>query len=488
MLLTLRVPIADLRGLAHDETVARSVVLPGAWATGSFVRGFGPITARPKPPAEPWLYEEAYADLGRTLTFEQRDLEAMSDMSPEYSVQKIRKRAWMALPCSTAMIDVDVALQLGPRHGSADRRRETGTFSVSDLKRVVQAAASLSVRVGPVSAGSSATLLRAGKALAERYDSHTSTGPSAHRLVRAGRSVAVLEAPGLKPENVTGRADRFGVSMTSFTLPITGGGQLRTHVIWDADGTAENRKRIREARIHILRLQSVREFLRFLATSSRDENVLARDPSDGGYEALQRALLSCVRIADRNAKVGHVDPAAILNATFPHERIFDDDLEILLKRTLGNMRPKVPAEAQAFISGERKRVFEPDAVATTRESIVNNYEVKANYVGVIGDNSTIENLVVGVKGRTISIGGHPVAIDALLKELHTLRDVAANETSDESQARVREIENVERAVESGDNTGALKSLRRLGGWALTSTNALGLAVAASAVSHALGMS
>lgn len=488
MLLTSRLPIADLRGLARDETIVRSVVLPAVWSTGAFVRGFGPVTARPNRPVEPWLYEEAYADLSRTVTFSQPGLENYNQALPDYSVQKIRKRAWMALPHSTAMFDVDVALQLGPRHGSPDRRRETGTFSVSDLKKVVQAAAALSVRIGPVNTGSSASLLRAGKALAERYNFHTSAGSPPRQLVRAGTSVAVLEAPGLRPADEKARTNRFGVAMTSFTIPVIGGGQLRTHVLWDTEGTADNRKRIREARIHILRLQSIREFLRFLASMSRDETLLASKPSHAGYDPLQRTLLSCIRIADRNALEGHIDPEAILNAAFPHERIFENDLEILLKRTLAGMRPKVPAEAQAFIYGEKQRVVSPDVKPRSQESVVHNYHITANNIGAVGDNAKIKNLKVGTEGRMLEIGGQSVAVGPLLEELRKLDATATNDDSLEATECSERIRSIEASLEAGDDEGAVASLRKLGRWAMSSSNTLGLTIVASAVTYALGLS
>lgn len=487
MLLTIRSPIADLRGFANQDRLSRSVVLPGSWATGTFVRGLGPVTARHTSPVEPWAYEGAYADLSRAVAFSGDSVAAFDREFPAHHIQRARKRAWMALHDSTALLDVDIALQLA---ASAEGRKHTysrGLFSVQLLTQAVAMAASLEVRVETDEHSKMFRLLEVGKPLARRYDVQTSSTRTASSSTRAGRALAVLEAPGLAPDDlseasVTG-VDRAGVQLTSFTANVRGGGQLRTHLLWAPTPSAIQRRRIREIRIHLLRLHSTREFLRCLATSSNWADPLAGKRSKDGFQALQRTLLSCVRLAEGESRAGHHQPASVLEAAFPGERLFDDDLMVLLNRTLDAMRPKVRTEIDAYRQREQERLDVVAAGGREKGTTVNTFNIKAKTIGLVGDQAQIERLEVKPRGDVITINGAEISRSRLQDEIDELRLAAAGR---EPEAEHR-LAAASASLVKGSDSGVARHLRHAGRWAFNTATELGLNVASSAISHSMGL-
>ena len=119
---------------------------------------------------------------------------------------------------------------------------------------------------------------------------------------------------------------------------------------------------------------------------------------------------------------------------------------------------------------------------------MHNYHITANNIGAVGDNAKIKNLKVGTEGRILEIGGQSVAVGPLLEELRKLDTTATNDDSLEATECSERIRSIEASLEAGDDEGAVASLRKLGRWAMSSSNTLGLTIVASAVTYALGLS
>lgn len=504
--MTFRLPIADARGFSSNPDVAQSVRLPVAWDQGQFVRGFGEITRRPAGTVGPWSHEAAFADLARTLLFDNAPIEAFNRKFPDLSVLKIRKRAWMALPDSSALIDVDVALQVAPQGARRRNYPRRGQFSMVEISHAVAQAAALPVRVR--SAGRSVDpvrLLMAGSPLASRFAFHTSASESSTAgIVRAGRTTVVLEAPGQIPCDANNfRSEQLsvsGINLVSFDVRVDGGGDVRCHVLWDQSGSKGNRKKIRELRIHILRLHSIHELMRHLASSVVTSSKAEISDAEGtpGFDALQQTLLSCVRTVLSRERPGGARPEAILDTAFFAQNFNERNLTNLLDRTISAMRPKVRNAIVAFHESEEQRqrdnaeadlqrqLQQKPTVIVERLEFVTKYVVSGN-IGAVGDNAQARNNVIGGAPTDFLIGETKISRELLMAELRALREslVVSNQANVDED--VRAVASAELELRNGQDSAATNSLRKVANWAVDAATAIGAGVAATAIAAASGL-
>lgn len=370
MLVTLRVPISDARGFSADPAIAESVVLPRGWAEGDFVRGVGRITRRPSGIVEPWSFESAFAN-GRHLLTVPPESVMMFARERRAVVEAVRKRAWQALEGSSALLDLDVAFQIRPL---AARDGETAHWNHeragSDVSLDVGLLAGLPVRIRPDQPGTTRRLITTGSQLAARYATATSSAPGSGRLVGAGRIAAVVEAAGVTVADDFADHQTAGlgrIRLTSLDVPVTGGGLIRCHVLSSASTSTGDRKRIRELRIHILRLHSIFELMRFLTSQAVAGASAGIADAQGtpAYDRLQQTLLACARTVRTEARPGRADGELLLDTAFFARRLVDTDLRNMLTKVLTAARPKVRAEVEELLENERVR----NAATATRPEI-----------------------------------------------------------------------------------------------------------------------
>lgn len=381
MLVTLRVPLSDARRFSADPAVADSVVLP-AWAEGAFLRGVGRISQRPGGIVEPWPFEASFADGVRMLTVPPDEVLRFSH-NQGMRVEAVRKRAWQALNGSTALLDLDLAFQIRP---APIEDAPTSYWAYACAGRAladgVGALASTCVRIR----GENVTrrLITSGPKLADRYAAMTSSAAGGSRsLVGAGRIAAVVEAAGVTVDGDLTQVHqtlKLGrITLTSLDVSVPGGGDVRCHLLHTASRSTADRKRIRELRIHILRLHSIFELMRFLTGPTISAAAIADTPGSPAFDRLQKTILECVRIVRTDKKPGGADAGDLLDTSLFARRLVDVNLQTMLSRMLAAARPRVRREVEAVLAAER-----------AQEGAESKYkiEVYGGVVGTIGDQGT----------------------------------------------------------------------------------------------------
>jgi hypothetical protein len=505
MLATYRVPVSDARGLAADHELASSVVLPAAWAQGDFVRGVGEVTRRLGGAVEPWAFESAYADARRMLSVSSEAVRRFNLGAGGHRIQSIRKRAWMALPASRALIDFDIALQLTSSGATGVHGRQEDATSLAGLADVIALGASLPVHLRSDPPAVTRSLLTLGKPLAAHFAQRTSAVSDGARLVSAGRITAVVEAPGInihtdgaiRSEQLEG--GRIRLASTNVAVP--GGGSLRCHVLWSTTRSKGDRKRIRELRIHILRLHSIFELMRFLCSHIVIESM-ADVVGSIGFDQLQQTLLSCVRVVRTRQSPGDTGAGRVLDTAFFSKSFVDRDLELMLARALGAMRPKVRNEVEEFLASERRRAAY-DLIASRQrerleaETIImvqgdynqgNKYVVSGTVVGPVGDNATVQGNVIGDPGQTITIGCRTFASSDLASELQQLRvELSKSQPPDGVDVEVP-LRDAEHEAARGNASGVVAALKKLGAWVIGVGERIGVPLATAAIQASIGLS
>jgi hypothetical protein len=266
MLAVLRVPVLDFRPFAANEELYPGVRLPRTWADGEFVRGVGVIHRRPKHAVSDWPSERTFADFRNTVRFPARSVEDLNNRLHATRVRSFHRRLWHALPDVDCLFDYDFGAPFEYLRGGVP------DGSLSSLLEAPTLFATLPVMVGADGRDTGSlpgpTLLRAGRRLAGHFAQLTAV-PAVRELsrgmVRAGRPVLAVEAPARIPALDLGlRVERYPIAdleLLSFMLPVPGARPLRCYVISSRDGSSSTRRRIRELRVHVLRLHSIDQFL-----------------------------------------------------------------------------------------------------------------------------------------------------------------------------------------------------------------------------------
>jgi hypothetical protein len=307
MLLVYRMPLLDFRPFAADEAQHSSVRLPSAWEEGEFVRGVGVIRRRPKRSVSDWPAERTYADFGKMLRFQPKATEDLNRNIRHAHILRIQRRLWNALPGTDCLFDFDVSFPFRI-HALSARSAAARTYSLARISRIPMALCSASVSVDQKASGTGGTtvpLLESGHRIATRFSRETAgkgTALIGHGLVHDGQPVLVIEAPGLSLRIDIGiPVDRCWVKeveLLSFILPGSAVPPLRCYVLMSAVDSPDARSRIREARVHILRMHSIQQFMLGLVAqvrqAGREGSLLAAEPS-APYDRLQNAISILIR-------------------------------------------------------------------------------------------------------------------------------------------------------------------------------------------------
>ena len=264
VLLTLRVPVVDLRPFCRPD-YPQGVRLPATWSEDEdFVRYFGPVTKRLRGPVDPWASERAFCRYDRVLRFPPSYPALLSHAYSGSSVLWDKRRLY---PATTRNDLFHVDLQFAGRsgvflseqvHRFADivRRKSIWSHSLTPFsacrRRTVGLGASIEQpvgRLGPPIAGPSTPPRRSG--------------------ARAERLFLALLLSQSKSRNETIIGDMGGEWELGEGLRLA----ART-VVFDRRTInvfvvmrprQVDRYRARALRIHLLRLHAEREYLRRLA-------------------------------------------------------------------------------------------------------------------------------------------------------------------------------------------------------------------------------
>ena len=517
MLAVLRMPVLDFRPFAAYEELYPGIRLPGTWSDGEFVRGVGAIQRRPARSVSDWPSERTYADFRNAVRFPTRSIEHMNNRLQAVRVQSIYRRLWHALPEVDCLFDYDFSVSFGYRKRDASFYPQLPRGSLYGLLEAPVLLSALPIMVGSQGRGPKSplrsSLLRSGHILAEHFGRSTAM-PMVRNLgrsfVKAGRPVLTVEAPGLTPVlDMNRRTDRYQIDdlkLFSCLLPIKHGRPLRCYWITSDDASPAARRRVRELRIHVLRLHSIDQFLTGLTStvqqSTRSRTTFAVTPS-AAYDRLQLAIVSVLRTL-RSVRVAGIGPTPnLLSAAFlAHEFIEDYALQVLERRLLAAARPAVLRGLRSLVDDEADRRLTDGVLDSLRDRAgvltilegglhMSKYDLRGANVGAVGDNASASDFVQGQNLNVIRVEGQEFDRFQLATELSKLHaaitqgNVPGSEGSvDKNQMALKEAETAARA---GNGEGVKASLSKLSRWVLRLAQATGSAVAAAAIAHTLGL-
>src|SRR6266446_975789 len=96
MLLTLRIPVVDLRPFRRAD-YPQDIRLPATWSDHEdFVRYFGPVRKRLRGPVEPWTSERTFCQYDRVLRFPASYASLLAAAVPSLKFFGIERRLYPA--------------------------------------------------------------------------------------------------------------------------------------------------------------------------------------------------------------------------------------------------------------------------------------------------------------------------------------------------------------------------------------------------------
>ena len=365
MLLTARTAIVDLRPLSVSESIRTGIRLPPTWTEDSeFVRGVGRVRRRPLLPTAEWRHERVYCDYSRTVRFEQGAVEKLNRAQPGIRTLCLKRRMYTghAPECT---FDFDV---LAPGLPRMQRYLE-----LSDVLNYTAQVLRMPVAIGRTSAlparwdrAANVELYRAGRDIAQRFGTSTATSESraiAVQLVRCNWApVVTIELEGIRPyNNMPGSSNIHviggGVEILSTKLRASSGyrSDVQVYILSSKARGKQSRAVLRELRIHLLRLTTLRRLLQcILLECSREHPAILLERSRP-FDQLQQAINTCVD-AMRSTKFAVAPKVSLLSAAFFADSIFSSyELHTLLDR-ISDARPNLLRKIEAFGDADEVRV------------------------------------------------------------------------------------------------------------------------------------
>ena len=507
MLLTLRIPVVDLRPFCFSD-YPRSVRLPSTWSEDrDFVRYFGPVTKRWRGPIDPWVSERAYCKYDRALRFPPSYPALLTRDIPDLVFFGIKRRLY---PATTRNDLFHVDLQLAGRSKSFSLKPGTSfrTYSPAkiDLAATINAVLSMPATVmAALDSPVTQQLGRLGPSIARALDVATTVGDPSGKLVSGSPAIAIeIEERDAIATMRGGEWNiREGLRLTTRTV-VFNGRVINVFVVKRPHWV--DRYRARALRIHLLRLHSEREYLRQLA------RLLAVDGfvdscGHAQIERIQEALNQSLRTLTRSQSYGF-STSEIATAFGADRTISGAELEVLVQR-VESFRPTISRRLRKL------QELEDDVVGRWREFLnqnqkennfiyiqearVNQYDQRGSQIGAAGDNASASNFSFGGQLNLGSMSSTDA--ESLQAALRTLRKHLADQLLTDSEIDVDSqvistteigtaigaLSEAEEAVAAKDSHRAQNALRRSGTWLASFAQGVGVQVAAAAIRAALHM-
>lgn len=510
MLLTMRVPVVDLRALSFSG-YPRDVRLPATWSENEdFVRYFGPVTKRVKGPVDPWTPERAFCQYDRVLRFPPSYPGLLARDAPGLEFFGIKRRLYPATTRND-LFHVDLQIVGRPGRPEGSWSRPGSPSRPSEPVRIDLVATVTAVLNAPTtvrSPGGSVRSQPAGKMgppLARALDAATTVGGPSGR-VTAGASAVAIE---VDERDIVSSAwlEEWdigdGLRLAARTVAFAG---REVNVFLVKRPARFDRDRARELRVHVLRLHSEREYLRRLARLLSVEGFI-EGCEHAQAERVQDALNQCLAALTRAARYGF--SAAEIRAAFAADRTLSGaELEVLTER-IQRFRPVIGKRLKRLneledASEERWRdLFERNPNQRIpiyiRELNMAKYDQRGSQIGAAGDKASATNFSFGGQ---LNLGEMSAAdAEALRSALQTLRRHLAEQLLAESVIEVGSeaisptqigdaigaLSEAEAAVSARDEQRAQGALRRSGRWLASFAQQVGAELAAAAIRGALGL-
>ena len=505
MLLTLRIPVVDLRPFCRPD-YPQGVRFPATWSEDKeFVRHFGPVIKRPRGPMNPWISERAFCQYDRALRFPPSYQSLLTADVPEFAFFRVMRRLYPATTLND-LFHVDVQLASRPRRFSSDWEAvRQYRLAEADLVSMVNAVLSLPTTV--LSAPNSPAkqpLGKSGPSLASALDTATTTMRPSGRVVAGAPAIALeVEREELVSTRWAGLWEIDDGLRLSARAVVFGGRTVNVFVVGRRLRRID-RNRSRALRIHLLRLHSEREYLRRIGRLLANDGFL-EGCSQAQIERIQNALNQSLATLTRARSNGFSTPE--LTAAFIADRtISGSELEVLTQR-VQVFRPIIGTRLR------RLQELEDTAAAKWREFLEQNpdgknyiyiseahmshYDQRGSQIGAVGDNASATNFSFGGQ---LNVQAMPATdVEALQSALRTLRKRLADQLLtdsvidvDSEEVSATQIGNAigalseaEEAISVKDNQRVLGALRRSGRWLAAFAQEVGIDVAAAAIRAAL---
>lgn len=501
MLLTVRIPVVDLRPFCLPN-YPQSVRLPATWSEGEdFVRYFGPVTRRLQGPIDPWVSERAFCRYDRALRFPPSSPALIAHAVPGLEFFGLKRRLYPA----TTRGDLFYAdLQLVGRDGLFSRRRGSWFRSYVptrlDLVAIVEAVLRLPTTVRFAEGLlSDQPVGKLGSPIASAFDAATTVGGRSEWVV-AGTLAIAMEIE-TRDEVFATWVGKWrvsdGLQLAARTVAFDG---RKINVFVVERSRLVDRHQSRALRIHVLRLHAEREFLRRLARILSVDGFLDRC-EHSQVERIQDALNQCLRTLTRAASYGFSTPE-IATAFVADRTLTGAELEVLVERVrtfrpiirrrldrLQELEESVEARWRVFLDQDpEKRNF-----IYIREAHMSKYDQRGSQIGAAGDNASALNFSFG--GQLNLDAMSPADTEGLQSALRILRKhladklladsvitVESNEISPtEIGSAIGALSEAEHAIGKKDEQGAQNALQRSGRWLASFAQEVGVELAAAAI-------
>jgi hypothetical protein len=506
MLLTLRIPLVDLRPF-YGPDYPKGIRLPATWSEDhDFVRYFGPVTKRIQGPVDPWPSERAFCRYDKALRFSSSYSYLIQRQIPELRFLGVKRRLYPATSRNDLFhADIQIIVR-GPKHIPEHDRwwrgQEEGATRFN-LVDTVQAILNIPTIVrSPGNVLSHQSVGRLGRPIAEAFDAATTVGPPTGKVFPGTPAIAI-ELEDYDEVLATWEGPwQFEHGLLLSGRPVAFEGRAINVFVLRPVRTPS--KHTRSLRIHILRLHAERQFLRHVARALIADGFIDSCASEQ-LDNIQYSLNQCLIALTRARKYGLSTPE-IAAAFLADQSLSGHELETLIER-VQTFRPIINRRLRQLqqLSNDVERRWRAFAELDqngknfiyVKEAHVSKYDLRGSQVGAVGDNSSAADFSFGSQLNLEAM--LPNDAEVLQVALRTLRKHLADrlladsiieiETEEISPTEIGDaigaLSEAERAISDKDTPRAESALRRSGQWLAAFAQGIGVDLAAAAIRKAL---
>lgn len=505
MLLTLRIPVVDLRPFCrHDYPLG--IRLPTTWSEDKeFVRYFGPVSKRLHGPIDPWISERVFCQFDRALRFPPSYHSLLARDVPGLVFFGVRRRLY---PATTRNDLFHVDLQLAGRSGRFSLRPGTSFRRYSpteiDLAAMVDAVLRLPTTVlAALSPPARQSLGRSGPPIARALDTATTVGGPSGKLLSGAPAIALeVEERDVVSTEWGGQWEISDGLRLAVRTVVSDGRAINVFLV--ERHPRADRYRSRALRIHILRLHSEREYLRRIARLLAVEGFL-EGCEQTQVERVQYALNQSLATLTSVRSDGFLT-SDIATAFIADRIISGSELEVLTERVQA-FRPIIGKRLQRlqdledFVAENWRRFLEQNPGGRNYiyigEAHMSQYDQRGSQIGAAGNKASASNFSFGGQLNLNTMSSTDTealqsALRTLRKHLadHLITDSAIDIDSEEISATeignaIGALSEAEEAISTKDNQRAHSALQRSGRWLASFAQEVGIELAAAAIRAAL---
>lgn len=472
MLVTVQIPVIDLRGFVAAVERLALPSWPAPDPDKDFVRSFGPIRRRPSGGLNGWLGEAQICEAERGVRF-LGPAPRYFDLKGEFWSFRVVYRRFFA--DGLAMGKIEVGFDVRPL-GHPRLRPQIGLIIEKLLNLPVAVADSIGRRLGGAGADFA-------KAYARATTPHGRDSVLSQRFVLAGKPSVVVEHSG-RPLQLPDRARVLTRKDFEIPLAFWHQRQFETDVpVWLINRHSPVRSApSRELRMYICRLhadtEAISKVLRAIAIG-----LVSPESRSHESDRLQRFLTEAFR---HQRKLGdRIDTK--LDLPFYEQALWHRDhalpgyYDSLLQRvTVINPRPAVQSAIESYVAARQRQDREATIVIMGDYVMTQNNVTNSGIAGVVGGTVKVENSAVTTNQTTLG----STSADAIAELLTLAKILKERAATPDQEVGAAAVENAAAKLSAGDEPGALAWLKRSGAWALKVAEDVSVKLAAELIVRA----